>query len=40
MTPLQTDAWQRPFLSDETLQLPPRIEERRKGWFVGLSVNL
>jgi len=40
LTPLQLAAWDRPFLSGEALLLPPRIEQPRKHWRVGLSLNL
>jgi hypothetical protein len=40
MTALQQAAWQAPFLTDDLQQLPPRIEEPRRGWRVGLSINL
>lgn len=39
MTPLQLDAWNRPFLSNKVV-LVPRIENPRRGWAVGLSINL
>ena len=40
MTSLQLDAWNKPFLSADKMNLPPRIEFPRKNWRVGLSINL
>jgi hypothetical protein len=39
MTPLQTDAWNRPFL-EGTEGAPPLCEQPFRGWNVGLSINL
>lgn len=39
MTPLQVAAWQDPFLNGDKLRVP-LIEHPRKGWRVGLSINL
>jgi hypothetical protein len=38
MTPLQLDAWNRPFLNGD--EGSPEIEQPRPGWAVGLSINL
>ncbi len=40
MTPLQQAAWDAPFLDGEKIRTVPVFIQPRRGWYVGLSINL